>query len=145
MTSVPLNPLTPFWRVVFNLVKILLFRRRRYTSMDPPSASSGQDDQQVMQAQSAPQASRHTGPLLEGEAAGPDYGHSRPQGRAVSLPLSNGVPSSEVQRPPSDMVEMESLHGSPFAAGMAQSVAPAPQPEATSAFLKKPGQLNRIP
>ena len=36
-----------------------------------------------------------------------------------SAPVPNGVASSEVRRPPSDLVQLESLNGSPLASGLA--------------------------
>ncbi|CAE7778014.1 unnamed protein product [Symbiodinium sp. CCMP2592] len=90
--------------------------------MDPASATHVHDDQQVMTAQTAQPTPRHAGQLLmEGEVAGPDYDGARRPRPAVSLPLPNGVPSTAVQRPPVDGVELDSLNGSPWAAGMAHA------------------------
>ena len=92
--------------------------------MDPDSATTAHEEQQVMTAQRSAQPSpQHTGQLLEGEAAGPDYSRQEGARRTPQLPLPNGVPQSQVQRASPDPVEMESLHGSPFASGMAQSAA----------------------
>ena len=107
--------------------------------MDPSSAPSVHDDQQVMTAQVAQQSPQHTGQLLEGETAGPDY--ARP-GPTVRLPLPNGVSAAEVRRPPSDLVEMESLRGSPLAAGMslaANGGAPSSSGLLTEAWPAQPG------
>ncbi|CAE7733563.1 unnamed protein product [Symbiodinium sp. CCMP2592] len=68
--------------------------------MDSSSARSGREDQQVMHAQDARQTPLHANPLLDGETAGPDYGQPGRRGPAV-------------QRAPSDMVQIESLNGSP--------------------------------
>ena len=108
--------------------------------MASSSALPDREDQQVMHAQDARPTPLHADAMLDGEVAGPDYGRSGTQGSAVSLPVPNGVAPS----PPSDLVQVESLNGSPLASGLAAGAQGGAVP-GTAFYTQKPGQLNRIP
>eukprot|EP00439_Symbiodinium_sp_Y106_P039831 s3190_g4.t2 len=96
--------------------------------MDPASATSAHDDHQVMSPRCTANSAAHGSVADRRGTAGPDYGGARVPRQAASQP--NGVPLAVAQRSPTDLVEMESLLGSPWAAGLAHAVTPGEGPGA---------------